>query len=225
MIMPAGRPLLLPANPKFIALSFALAMLLQMLLGLLGWYWLPDVLAIVVVFWTVHQPRRVGLVLAFVMGLALDVHESALLGQNALSYVVLSGLATVAQRRVLWFPLREQALQILPLFLVAAVVEWLTRLVAHDVLPAWSQLPAPFFKRPCGLWWGLCCWHRSGARSIAMTSGRFEHVFEPVITGGIARYPRRDPAFSKPGGVGAVGGPVLLCAAGQPIGLFASGAP
>ena len=106
MIMPAGRPLLLPANPKFIALSFALAMLLQMLLGLLGWYWLPDVLAIVVVFWTVHQPRRVGLVLAFVMGLALDVHESALLGQNALSYVVLSGLATVAQRRVLWFPLR-----------------------------------------------------------------------------------------------------------------------
>lgn len=150
MIMPAGRPLLLPANPKFIALTFALAMLLQMLLGLLGWYWLPDVLAIVVVFWTVHQPRRVGLVLAFVMGLALDVHESALLGQNALSYVVLSGLATVAQRRVLWFPLREQALQILPLFLVAAVVEWLTRLVAHDVLPAWSQLPAPFFQ--AALW-------------------------------------------------------------------------
>ena len=127
MIMPAGRPLLLPANPKFIALSFLLALLLHMLLGLLGWHWLPDVLAIVMVFWTVHQPRRVGLVLAFLLGLALDVHESALLGQNALSYVVLSGLATVAQRRMLWFPLREQALQILPLFVVAAVVEWLTR--------------------------------------------------------------------------------------------------
>ena len=100
MIMPAGRPPLLPANPKFIVLSFVLALLLHMLMGLLGWYWLPDVLAIVMVFWTVHQPRRVGLVLAFVLGLALDVHESALLGQNALSYVVLSGLATVAQRRM-----------------------------------------------------------------------------------------------------------------------------
>jgi rod shape-determining protein MreD len=150
MIMPAGRPLLLPANPKFIMLSFVLAMLLHMLLGLLGWYWVPDVLAVVMVFWTVHQPRRVGLVLAFVLGLALDVHESALLGQNALSYVVLSGLATVAQRRMLWFPLREQALQILPLFVVAAVVEWLTRLVAHDVWPAWSQLPAPLLQ--AALW-------------------------------------------------------------------------
>ncbi len=150
MIMPAGRPLLLPANPRFIVLSFVLAMLLHMLLGLLGWHWLPDVLAVVMVFWTVHQPRRVGLVLAFVLGLALDVHESALLGQNALSYVVLSGLATAAQRRMLWFPLREQALQILPLFVVAALVEWLTRLVAHDVWPAWSQLAGPLLQ--AALW-------------------------------------------------------------------------
>jgi rod shape-determining protein MreD len=150
MIMPAGRPLLLPANPRFIVLSFVLALLLHMLLGLLGWFWLPDVLAIVLVFWTVHQPRRVGLLLAFVLGLALDVHESALLGQNALSYVVLSGLTTLAQRRLLWFPLREQALQILPLFVVAAVVEWLTRLVAHDVWPAWSQLPGPLLQ--AALW-------------------------------------------------------------------------
>jgi rod shape-determining protein MreD len=150
MIMPAGRPLLLPANPRFIVLSFVLALLLHMLLGLLGWFWVPDVLAIVLVFWTVHQPRRVGLLLAFVLGLALDVHESALLGQNALSYVVLSGLATLAQRRLLWFPLREQALQILPLFVVAAVVEWVTRLVAHDVWPAWSQLPGPLLQ--AALW-------------------------------------------------------------------------
>jgi len=146
MIMPAGRPLLLPANPKFIAMSFVLALLLHMWLGLLGWYWLPDVLAIVMVFWTVHQPRRVGLVLAFLLGLALDVHESALLGQNALSYVVLSGLATVAQRRMDWFPLREQALQILPLFVVAALVEWLTRLIVQDAWPSWSQLPGPLLQ-------------------------------------------------------------------------------
>jgi len=116
------------------------------LLGLLGWYWLPDVLAVVMVFWTVHQPRRVGLSLAFLLGLALDVHESALLGQNALSYVVLSGLATLAQRRLLWFPLREQALQTLPIFLVAAVVEWVSRLIVDDAWPSWSQLLAPFMQ-------------------------------------------------------------------------------
>jgi rod shape-determining protein MreD len=121
-----------------------------MLLGLVGWRWLPDVLAIVVVFWNVYQPRRVGVVLAFVLGLALDVHESALLGQNALSYVVLSSLALAVQRRMLWFPLREQTLQIVPLFLVAALLEWATRLIVHDVWPHWSQLLVPFLQ--AALW-------------------------------------------------------------------------
>jgi rod shape-determining protein MreD len=125
-------------------------LLLNMLLGLVGWRWLPDVLAIVVLFWNVYQPRRVGVVLAFVLGLALDVHESALLGQNALSYVVLSSLAMAVQRRLLWFPLREQTLQILPLFLVASLLEWATRLIVHDVWPHWSQLLVPFIQ--AALW-------------------------------------------------------------------------
>ena len=150
MIMPAGRQLLLPANPRFIAFTLILGLLLNMLLGLTGWNWLPDVLAIVVVFWNVYQPRRVGVVLAFVLGLALDVHESALLGQNALSYVVLSSIALAVQRRLLWFPLREQALQIVPLFVLAALVEWVTRLVVHDAWPHWSQLFAPFMQ--AALW-------------------------------------------------------------------------
>ncbi|MEY4732930.1 MAG: hypothetical protein RLZZ464_996 [Pseudomonadota bacterium] len=150
MIMPAGRPLLLPANPRFIALTLVLALLVNMLLGLTGMRWLPDVLAIVVVFWNVHQPRRVGLLLSFVLGLALDVHESALLGQNALSYVVLSSMALAIQRRLLWFSLREQALQIVPLFIIAALLEWATRLIVQDAWPHWSQLFAPFLQ--AALW-------------------------------------------------------------------------
>lgn len=150
MIMPAGRLLLLPANPRFIAMTLLGGLLLNMLLGLTGWRWMPDVLAIVVVFWNVYQPRRVGLVLAFLLGLALDVHESALLGQNALSYVVLSSMAIAVQRRLLWFPLREQALQIVPLFVLASLLEWLTRLIVQDAWPHWSQLLAPFMQ--AALW-------------------------------------------------------------------------
>ncbi len=150
MIMPAGRHLLLPANPRFIALTVLMGLLLNMFLGLTGWLWMPDVLVIVVVFWTIYQPRRVGLVLAFVLGLAVDVHESALLGQNALSYVVLSAMAMAVQRRMLWFPLREQALQIAPLFVLAYVLEWTIRLVVQDAWPHWSHLLAPFFQ--AALW-------------------------------------------------------------------------
>jgi len=104
MIMPAGKPLLLPANPRFIVVTLVLALLVNMLLNLAGQAWLPDVLAVTLVFWTVHQPLRVGIAIAFALGLALDVHESALLGQNALAYVCMSYLATAIHRRVMWFP-------------------------------------------------------------------------------------------------------------------------
>lgn len=146
MIMPAGKPLLLPVNPRFIAMSLLLALLCNMLLNLTGQIWLPDVLAVVLVFWTVHQPLRVGMFSAFVLGLALDVHESALLGQNALAYVLMGFMGTAMHRRVLWFPLREQPLQVLPLFVAASAAEWLTRLIVQNAWPAWPQLFAPLLQ-------------------------------------------------------------------------------
>jgi rod shape-determining protein MreD len=35
----------------------------------------PDLLALVLVFWSVHQPLRIGIGAAFVFGLAMDVHQ------------------------------------------------------------------------------------------------------------------------------------------------------
>lgn len=147
MIMPAGRQkLLLPVNPRFIALSLILAMFANMLMGLLRWPALPDMLAVVLLFWTVHQPRRVGMVLALLLGLLMDVHESALLGQNALGYVVLTYLGQLMQRRMHWFPLSEQALQVLPLFIVTAVVEVLSRLLTGEAWPHWSLVLSPLLQ-------------------------------------------------------------------------------
>jgi rod shape-determining protein MreD len=146
MIMPAGRHLLLPVNPRFIALSLLLALTLHMLLGLAKQSWMPDVLAVVLVFWTVREPRRVGMLSAFALGLAVDVQESALLGQNALAYICMSHLAHWMSRRILWFPLREQALQVLPLFVLGGIAEWMTRLIVHDAWPQWQQLIAPLLQ-------------------------------------------------------------------------------
>ena len=82
MIMRPGQPLLLPANPVFIWGSLLAATLLNMVpLGRTAW--MPDFLALVLVFWSVHQPLRVGIGAAFVFGLAMDVQQAALLGQHA----------------------------------------------------------------------------------------------------------------------------------------------
>jgi rod shape-determining protein MreD len=74
MIMPRGQQLLLPVNALFMWGSLAATSLLTMLpLGRLPW--LPDLVALVLVFWSVHQPHRVGVGVAFVLGLMVDVQQ------------------------------------------------------------------------------------------------------------------------------------------------------
>ncbi|MDN3918946.1 rod shape-determining protein MreD [Roseateles violae] len=146
MIMPRGSDqLLLPVNPFFIALTLLLALMVDMVpIGRLAA--MPDLLAVVLVFWGVHQPRRVGVVWAFIFGLLVDVHHGSLLGQHALSYSVLSFGAIMMHRRLPWFSLPAQAMQVLPLFFVAHVVALLVRLAVGGMWPGWSLLLAPLFE-------------------------------------------------------------------------------
>ncbi|MDD2919991.1 rod shape-determining protein MreD [Rhodoferax sp.] len=146
MIMPRGQQLLLPASSLFIWSSLLVALGFNMLvnMGLFGRAaWLPDVLALVLVFWTIHQPMRVGMSAAFLLGLTMDVHQSALLGQHALAYAVLSFLAIALHRRLLWFSVPSQAAQVFPLFVAAHALTLSLRLLAGDDFPGWSLLLAP----------------------------------------------------------------------------------
>ncbi|MFO1270776.1 MAG: rod shape-determining protein MreD [Rubrivivax sp.] len=142
MIMERGEALLLPANPFFVGFTLVATFLL-MLLPLGRHPAMPDLLAVVIVFWNVHQPRRVGVGVAFIFGLLLDVHEGALLGQHALAYTLLSFGAITIHRRLLWFGLLEQAAQIVPLFVAAHLVEMGVRLAAGGMFPGWTLMLAP----------------------------------------------------------------------------------
>jgi rod shape-determining protein MreD len=149
MIMRPGQPLLLPANTLFIWFSLVVALMINMLpLGRLAW--MPDVLAVVVVFWSVHQPLRIGVVAAFLFGLAVDVHQTSLLGQHALAYTTLSYFAITIHRRLLWFTVPSQAVQVLPLFAVAHAIELAIRMVAGGTFPGPLFLLAPVLE--AALW-------------------------------------------------------------------------
>jgi len=144
-IMPRGSQLLLPANPFFIALSLIVALLLDMIpLGRAPA--MPDFVAIVLVFWGVHQPRRVGVGWAFAFGLMIDVHHGALLGQHALAYSALSFGAIALHRRIPWFGLLEQAVHVLPLFALAHLLSLIVRLVVGGMWPGWWLLLAPLVE-------------------------------------------------------------------------------
>ncbi|AWI54757.1 rod shape-determining protein MreD [Aquabacterium olei] len=153
-MMPRGSELLLPVNPVFIWFSLLVAMLFNMLpWG--RWAGVPDLLAVVLVFWNVHQPRRVGVGAAFVFGLLMDVHQGALLGQHALAYTLLSFFAITVHRRLLWFAVPSQAAQIVPLFIAAHAVSLLVRLMAGAGWPGWPLVLAPLFE---SLLWPVANW-------------------------------------------------------------------
>jgi rod shape-determining protein MreD len=145
-MMPRGSDqLLLPVNPLFMWLTLLLAFAVNLVpLGRIAY--LPDMLALVLVFWNVHQPRRVGLGAAFAFGLLMDVHDSAVLGQHALAYTLLSFFAITIHRRLLWFGVLSQALQILPLFVAAHAVSMIVRMLVGGMLPGWEVMLAPVIE-------------------------------------------------------------------------------
>ncbi|MEO6972631.1 MAG: rod shape-determining protein MreD [Rhodoferax sp.] len=149
MIMRQGQQLLLPANPLFIWGSLLVALLINMLpLGRVVWR--PDLLMLLLVFWSVHQPQRVGMGAAFVFGVIMDVQQAALLGQHALAYTALSFIAITIHRRLLWFSVPSQALQVLPIFVAAHAIELGIRMLGGGVFPGWQILLAPLIE--AALW-------------------------------------------------------------------------
>ena len=128
--MMRGQPpkqVLRPVSPVFIWVTLAAGLGMD----LLPWGrtpLVPDFLALALVFWNVHQPRRVGMGAAFLFGLLIDVHDGALFGEHALAYTLLSYGAIALHRRILWFPVLSQSLFVLPLLLVAQLASAAVRL-------------------------------------------------------------------------------------------------
>ncbi|HEX7439890.1 MAG TPA: rod shape-determining protein MreD [Caldimonas sp.] len=146
MIMPrSSDQLLMPVNPLFVWFTLLVAFALNIVpVGRVPA--MPDFLALVLVFWNVHQSRRIGVGVGFAFGLLMDVHSGAVLGQHALAYTLLSFFAIAVHRRLLWFAVPSQALQILPLFFAAHAVAMLVRVVAGGMFPGWGVLLAPVFE-------------------------------------------------------------------------------
>jgi rod shape-determining protein MreD len=103
------------------------SLLLAVLLGLLP---LPDAVsqlrpywvALVLAYWALEAPQRVGLGVAFAVGLFADLVYGTLLGEQALRLVILVFLVSRFRPRLRFFPLSQQALAILALLLNDRVI-------------------------------------------------------------------------------------------------------
>lgn len=72
--------------------------------------WRPSWVALVLVYWCMALPERVGVGFGWVSGLLLDALTGAWLGQHALAMAVAAYLAIKTHKRIRVFPLLQQIL-------------------------------------------------------------------------------------------------------------------
>ncbi len=127
--LPKDQEFMLPASGGFIVMTLFVAVMLNWLpWG--GWALVlrPDFVALVLLYWCTHKPYRVGIGIAWMMGIFADVADASLFGQHALAYAVLAFGGTVLHRRIQMFDMRQQMMQIFPLLLLSyatyAAVHW-----------------------------------------------------------------------------------------------------
>ncbi|PKO93737.1 MAG: rod shape-determining protein MreD [Betaproteobacteria bacterium HGW-Betaproteobacteria-10] len=134
--------ILQPVRPWFIFLTLILAAGLNFL-PTARWTAVPDWIALVLCFWCVREFRRVGMGWAFMLGLLMDVADGSVLGQHCFAYVLLAYVSAALSRRFLWFPLAQQALQVLPLLLATQLIQILMRMAVGADFPGWNLFIAP----------------------------------------------------------------------------------
>ena len=93
--------------------SFIIALLLTTI-PLPGWLndWRPAWVAMMLIYWCIVLPERVGIGIAWLLGLMLDVHTGALLGQNALGLSIIAYLTLRLHKQIRIFPPLQQSVLI-----------------------------------------------------------------------------------------------------------------
>lgn len=129
-----------PGNANWvIALSLIAAELLNILpLPLWAQWGRPELLALVLIYWVIAVPERVGIVVAWCVGFTQDIVEGAPLGQNALALSILAYLSLLLYQRLRMFTPLQQAGVIFMLVglnqLLCNWVQTLTGAVTPDLL-------------------------------------------------------------------------------------------
>jgi rod shape-determining protein MreD len=133
-----------PAGAGVIFVSFLAAYLFQVLPWSGTWLLVrPDFVLLLLVFWTLHEPRAVGQGAAFALGLLMDVSDSMLLGEHAFAYVVAVYGAQVLRVRIVSFHLPEQTLHVLGLTVVASCMTLLLNLLLGADFPGFTYFVSP----------------------------------------------------------------------------------
>jgi rod shape-determining protein MreD len=139
------QEILLPVRGGFIAATLVMALLVNLLpwSGYLLWV-KPDFVALVVLYWCIEAPRKIGFLAAWLLGLVMDVADGTMFGQHALAYTILAYAGIVLHRRVRMFALTPQVLHVIPLLLMNDLIVLGIRVLAGADFPGFRYFIGSF---------------------------------------------------------------------------------
>lgn len=127
-----------------IAMTFIVALMLTML-PLPEWatYLRPEWATMVLIYWCMALPQRVGVGIGWVVGLFLDVIHGAVLGQYALTLALIAYITVSLHQRLRIYPLLQQALIVLMLILLQQLlITWVMGFLGQPPNSLAHWLPA-----------------------------------------------------------------------------------
>ncbi len=103
----------------------------------------PDWVVMVLIYWCMALPHRIGIGIGWLVGLLLDVVRGALLGQHALALAVVVYLTLQTYRRIRVAPLWQQAFSVLVLLTIERIlVFWISGVIGYPPRDWWYLAPA-----------------------------------------------------------------------------------
>ena len=133
------------ANHTRSRLIITASFLLALVLSILPWpVWTeqfrPDWVALVLIYWCMALPTRVGVGTAWGVGLILDVLYGSMLGENALAKSLIAFLAVHFHLQLRMFPRWQQAVVVLLLVIVNNLLVLWVKHLAGQAPAAWGYL-------------------------------------------------------------------------------------
>ncbi len=75
----------------------------------------PEWVALILIYWVMALPHRIGMGSAFFLGLLLDVIKGSVLGLNALSLTIIAFVTLVLHQRLRMYPRVQQSMMVMVL--------------------------------------------------------------------------------------------------------------
>lgn len=121
---------------NIILLSFIAAFILSMLpLPQMLQSVRPEFILIVLIYWCIALPSRIGVGIGWITGLFFDVSSDAILGQHALTFALIAYLAITLHLRIRVFPVWQQAVTVFVFMMLQGTIALWIRGMLGDAPP------------------------------------------------------------------------------------------